>query len=108
MVKVPSTMAALGTPAPDFTLPDPATGEEICRDDTELRGNRWQQFIGGRTSLMELAIEALCNSGQIEHMSMILDLVEEHDEVRIRRHCIECLIGDPVTEMFGGWKGIYL
>ena len=33
MVKVLSTMAALGTPAPDFTLPDPATGEEICRDD---------------------------------------------------------------------------
>jgi len=33
MVKVPSTMAALGTPAPDFTLPEPATGEEICKDD---------------------------------------------------------------------------
>jgi len=82
--------------------------EEIYRNDTELRGNRWQDFIEGKTSLMELAINALCNSGQIEHMSMILDLVEEHDELRIRRHCIECLIGGPVTEMFGNWNGMYI
>ena len=31
MVKVPSTMAALGTPAPDFTLPNPATGKTAFR-----------------------------------------------------------------------------
>ena len=38
MVKVPSTMAVLGTPAPDFTLPNPATGKEVSR--TDLRGDR--------------------------------------------------------------------
>ena len=29
MVRVPSTMVALGTRAPDFTLPDPATGRSV-------------------------------------------------------------------------------
>jgi peroxiredoxin len=30
---VDSTMLALGTPAPDFTLPDPSTGRNVSRDD---------------------------------------------------------------------------
>jgi peroxiredoxin len=33
MVKVPSTMAPLGSAAPDFSLPEPATGRTITRDD---------------------------------------------------------------------------
>jgi len=33
MVKVPSTMAPLGTAAPDFSLPEPATGRTLSRDD---------------------------------------------------------------------------
>ena len=31
--KVPSTMSALGTPAADFSLPDPATGNTVSLDD---------------------------------------------------------------------------
>jgi len=33
MVRTPSTMAALGSPAPDFSLPDPKTGRTVSRDD---------------------------------------------------------------------------
>ena len=33
MVKTPSTMAALGTEAPDFSLPDPRTGGDVSRGD---------------------------------------------------------------------------
>lgn len=33
MVRTPSTMAALGTAAPDFSLPDPKTGETVSLDD---------------------------------------------------------------------------
>jgi len=33
MVKTPSTMAALGTAAPDFSLPDPKTGGTVSLDD---------------------------------------------------------------------------
>lgn len=32
MARTPSTMLELGTPAPDFCLPDPA-GNQVCRDD---------------------------------------------------------------------------
>ena len=33
MVETPSTMLPLGTPAPDFSLPEPATGKIVSRDD---------------------------------------------------------------------------
>ncbi|MYA12916.1 MAG: thioredoxin family protein [Gemmatimonadetes bacterium] len=33
MALVPSTMLALGTPAPDFSLPEPATGEAVSLSD---------------------------------------------------------------------------
>lgn len=33
MTKTPSTMAALGTSAPDFALPDPKTGDRVTLDD---------------------------------------------------------------------------
>jgi len=33
MVQTPSTMAELGSPAPDFTLHEPATGRTVSRDD---------------------------------------------------------------------------
>jgi peroxiredoxin len=33
MVRVPSTMVPLGTPAPDFSLPEPATGRLVGLDD---------------------------------------------------------------------------
>ena len=33
MVKTPSTMMPLGTEAPDFSLPEPATGETVSLDD---------------------------------------------------------------------------
>jgi peroxiredoxin len=33
MVRVASTMAELGTPAPDFTLPEPATGSSVSSAD---------------------------------------------------------------------------
>ena len=33
VAKVPSTMLALGTPAPDFSLPDPATGQTVSLSD---------------------------------------------------------------------------
>lgn len=33
MALVPSTMLALGTPAPDFCLPEPVTGEPVSRSD---------------------------------------------------------------------------
>ena len=33
MAKAPSTMPALGTPAADFTLPEPATGKTVSLDD---------------------------------------------------------------------------
>ena len=33
MARVPSTMPPLGRAAPDFTLPDPATGRTVSRDD---------------------------------------------------------------------------
>ncbi len=33
MVQVPSTMLPLGTEAPDFTLPEPATGRTVSRSD---------------------------------------------------------------------------
>ncbi len=33
MVKTPSTMRPLGTPAPPFTLPEPATGRQVSLDD---------------------------------------------------------------------------
>lgn len=33
MAAIPSTMLPLGTPAPDFRLPDPASGREVSRDE---------------------------------------------------------------------------
>lgn len=33
MVRTPSTMVPLGTPAPGFTLPEPATGRTVSLDD---------------------------------------------------------------------------
>ena len=33
MVKTASTMLAIGTEAPNFSLPDPVTGRIVCRDD---------------------------------------------------------------------------
>ncbi len=33
MAQTPSTMLALGTPAPDFTLPEPANGREVSRSE---------------------------------------------------------------------------
>jgi len=33
MAKTPSTMVELGTPAPDFTLPEPATGRTVSKSD---------------------------------------------------------------------------
>jgi len=33
MVRTPSTMTPLGTEAPDFSLPEPATGETVSLDD---------------------------------------------------------------------------
>ncbi len=39
MALTPSTMLELGTPAPDFTLPEPATGNAISLDDfADARG----------------------------------------------------------------------
>lgn len=35
MAQTPSTMLALGTPAPDFTLPEPATERVVARSDFE-------------------------------------------------------------------------
>ena len=35
MALVPSTMLALGTPAPDFSLPEPVTGETVSLSDFE-------------------------------------------------------------------------
>ena len=35
MVKTPSTMAALGTEAPDFSLPDPRSGGYVSRGDSD-------------------------------------------------------------------------
>ena len=35
MALVPSTMLALGTPAPDFSLPEPATGETVSLSDVD-------------------------------------------------------------------------
>ena len=35
MAMVPSTMLALGTPAPDFSLPEPATGRTVSLSDLE-------------------------------------------------------------------------
>ncbi|MFQ5536955.1 MAG: thioredoxin family protein [Gemmatimonadota bacterium] len=35
MAETPSTMLPLGTPAPDFTLPEPATGRMVSRSDFE-------------------------------------------------------------------------
>ncbi|MEQ9400591.1 MAG: thioredoxin family protein [Longimicrobiales bacterium] len=36
MVKTPSTMLPLGTRAPDFALPEPATGATVRRSDVEV------------------------------------------------------------------------
>lgn len=33
MARTPSTMLALGTPAPDFSLPEPATGQTVVLND---------------------------------------------------------------------------
>jgi thiol-disulfide isomerase/thioredoxin len=33
MAQTASTMVALGTPAPDFRLPEPSSGKEVARDD---------------------------------------------------------------------------
>ena len=38
MVQTPSTMAELGSPAPDFALPEPATGRTVSRDDFSEAG----------------------------------------------------------------------
>lgn len=35
MAKTPSTMVDLGTPAPDFRLLNPATGQEVARDEVK-------------------------------------------------------------------------
>lgn len=37
MSRTPSTMLELGTRAPDFTLPEPATGRTVSRADFEGR-----------------------------------------------------------------------
>ena len=38
MVQTPSTMAELGSPAPDFALPEPATDRTVSRDDFSEAG----------------------------------------------------------------------
>lgn len=35
MVRTPSTMVELGTPAPDFSLPEPATGRTVSKSEYE-------------------------------------------------------------------------
>lgn len=45
MVKTPSTMLPLGTTAPDFALPEPATGRTVTRDEVTGEGGLLVAFL---------------------------------------------------------------
>jgi len=45
MARTPSTMLALGTVAPGFALPDPATGKIVSLDDYPTAKGYWISFI---------------------------------------------------------------
>ena len=45
MARTPSTMIDLGTEAPDFCLPEPATGKTVCRDDFKGKKGLLVMFI---------------------------------------------------------------
>ncbi len=45
MARTPSTMLDLGTEAPDFCLPEPASGKTVCRDDFKGKKGLLVMFI---------------------------------------------------------------
>ena len=74
--------------------------KEVEISDTEKHGSIAQNMIGQSSSVMTKAIDALCSSNEIEHLSPIVDCASNHEDSEIRRHCIRKLISDDATAVF--------
>jgi len=74
--------------------------EEIGLSNREIHGSIIHRMLGKGSSVMLEAIDALCSSNEIEHLSLIVDCASDHEESEIRRKCIRNLISDEATEVF--------
>ncbi len=64
MVRVPSTMLALGTPAPDFRLEEPATGRTVARADFEGARALLVVFLSNHCPFVKHIADALSAFGR--------------------------------------------
>lgn len=64
MVRVPSTMLPLGTPAPDFSLPEPATGRTVARDDLAAAPALLVVFLSNHCPFVKHLADALAAFGR--------------------------------------------
>ena len=64
MVLTPSTMLALGTPAPDFSLPDVVTGKRITLDSFAGKKALWAMFICRHCPYVQHVKEELARIGR--------------------------------------------
>ncbi len=64
MARTPSTMIDLGTEAPDFCLPEPATGKTVCRDDFKGKKGLLVMFISNHCPYVKHIADELARFGR--------------------------------------------
>jgi len=64
MVKTPSTMLPLGTPAPTFTLPEPASGRSVSLDDFTQSPALLVMFLSNHCPFVKHLAGALADFGR--------------------------------------------
>ena len=64
MVRVPSTMLPLGTPAPDFRLDEPATGRTVARSDFDAAPALLVVFLSNHCPFVKHIADALGTFGR--------------------------------------------
>ncbi|MFW5927485.1 MAG: redoxin domain-containing protein, partial [Wenzhouxiangella sp.] len=63
MAKTESTMLPLGTPAPDFRLPDPASGKDFAFDDIAGEKGTLVMFICNHCPFVKHVLDELVRLG---------------------------------------------
>ncbi len=64
MARTPSTMIDLGTEAPDFCLPESATGKAVCRDDFKGKKGLLVMFISNHCPYVKHIADELARFGR--------------------------------------------